>query len=336
MSVIEYLTRAVDDKPMAAHLYVTDQCNLDCHYCNEYDNSIPHPETAELKRWMQHMRDLGVSRLVFQGGEPLLHPGIVELTRYAKSLGFYKVSMATNALLLTRDMLRELERAGLDTMQISIDRVTPVAETRKSLKSVAHKLDWFDGSNVEVRVSGVLFNESLEEATKVINTCVEKGIRVHARVVHDDLIHQRKLRLHPTTAPLLRAVEYQETLKKQGAPIHTSWTIIEYEKKMLRGEEMDWTCTAGYKYFFVSAQGKFWLCSQVRTERHIMDMTAADLLPYNTKKDCQKGCGVYCIVDTSLGVSHPAEYLAREAQGNLSGKLMKLRRKYGGAQPTTV
>jgi MoaA/NifB/PqqE/SkfB family radical SAM enzyme len=326
MSVLEYLTRAVDDKPMAAHLYVTDQCNLDCHYCNEYDNSIPHPSGADLQKWMRHIRDLGVSRLVFQGGEPLLHPDIVELTRYAKSLGFYRVSMATNALLLTKEQLGALERAGLDTMQISIDRLTPNASTRKSMKSVTHKLEWFKESKIDLRVSGVLFHDSLEEATRVIDTCVERGIRVHARVVHDDLINHRKLRLHPTVEPLMKAIEYQEGLKKQGAPIHTSWSIIEYEKKMLRGEEMDWTCTAGYKYFFVSAQGKFWLCSQVRTEKHILDVTSEDLRSYNTKKDCQKGCGVYCIVDTSLGVSHPAEYIAREAQGEVMAKLAQLRR----------
>jgi MoaA/NifB/PqqE/SkfB family radical SAM enzyme len=327
MSVLEYLTRAVDDKPMAAHLYVTDQCNLDCHYCNEYDNSVPHPELATLKQWMRKIRELGVSRLVFQGGEPLLHPDIVEITRYAKSLGFYRVSMASNALTLTKKMLEDLERAGLDTLQISIDRVTPNEATRKSLKSVQHKLEWFKDSKIDLRVSGVLFHDSLEDATKVVDTCVEKGIPVHARVVHDDMINDRKLRLYPSTGPLLKAVEYQEALKRDGAPIHTSWSIIEYEKKMLRGEEMDWTCTAGYKYFFVSAKGKLWLCSQVRTEKHIMDVTPEDLRAYNGKKDCQKGCGVYCIVDTSLGISHPAEYVAREAQGRLQGKLATLRKQ---------
>ena len=38
--------RLLDRRPWAAHLYVTEQCNLDCHYCNEYDNSIPHPPLA--------------------------------------------------------------------------------------------------------------------------------------------------------------------------------------------------------------------------------------------------------------------------------------------------
>src|SRR5215212_5074420 len=115
------LPRVFDTKPWAAHLYVTEQCNLDCHYCNEFNNSLPHPATDDLKRWMDKIRQLEVIRLGFQGGEPLKHPDIVELVRYAKALGFYKLSMSTNGFLLTRPLLTELESAGLDSMHISVD-----------------------------------------------------------------------------------------------------------------------------------------------------------------------------------------------------------------------
>jgi len=324
MGLLEHVSRLVDDRPWAAHLYVTDQCNLDCHYCNEYDNTVPHPDAADLKRWMRKIRELGVARLGFQGGEPLLHPDIVELVRYAKSLGFYRVSMSTNGFLLTQELVAAFERAGLDSLQISVDRMTPIAATRKSLKSVHHKLDWFKDSKIRLNVSGVLFHETLDETAQVLDACLDKDVAVHARVIHDDLINDRKLRLHPTTAPLLRAVEHQAELKKRGAKIHTSWNILEYQRAMLRGEPVDWTCTAGYKYFFVSARGKFWLCSQVRTERDLMDMTSEDLRGYNTKKSCQQGCGVYCTVDTSLAVSNPRAYLMREARGIAEGRLRKL------------
>ena len=100
---------------------------------------------------MRKIRELGVARLGFQGGEPLLHPDIVELVRYAKSLGFYRVSMSTNGFLLTRELVADFERAGLDSLQISVDRMTPIAATKKSLKSVQHKLDWFDGSKIKLQ-----------------------------------------------------------------------------------------------------------------------------------------------------------------------------------------
>jgi hypothetical protein len=94
---------------------------------------------------------------------------------------------------------------------------------------------------------------------------------------------------------------------------------------MLRQEPVEWTCIAGYKYFFVSSTGKFWLCSQVRTERHILEITREDLLSYNRKKDCQARCGVYCTAQASLAVSHPLQYVGREVAGMLASRMSRIR-----------
>jgi MoaA/NifB/PqqE/SkfB family radical SAM enzyme len=319
--------RVFDTKPWAAHLYVTEQCNLDCHYCNEFNNSIRHPALVDLKKWMDHIRKLGVMRLGLQGGEPLKHPDIAEVVRYAKSLGFRKVSMSSNGFLLSRQLLADLEGAGLDELQISVDRMTPIASTRKAMKSVLHKLDWFKNSKVGLHVSGVLFKETLDEMGQVIDTCLDMGIPVHARVIHDDLVHERTLRDASASEPLLRFLEHQEKLKRSGKKIHSSWNLFAYQKKMLRQEPVEWTCIAGYKYFFVSSTGKFWLCSQVRTERHILEITREDLLSYNRKKDCQAGCGVYCTAETSLAVSHPLQYAGREVAGMLASRVSRMLRR---------
>ena len=322
---LQQVRRVFDTKPWAAHLYVTEQCNLDCHYCNEFNNSIPHPALADLKKWMDHLRKLCVMRLGLQGGEPLKHPDIVEVVRYAKSIGFRKVSMSTNGFLLNRQLLADLEGAGLDELQISVDRMTPIASTRKAMKSIVHKLDWFKDSKVKLNVSGVLFKETLDEMGQVIDTCLDLGIPVSARVVHDDLVHDRALRDASASEPLLRFLEHQEKLKRSGQKIHSTWNLFAYQKKMLRQEPVEWTCIAGYKYFFVSSTGKFWLCSQVRTERHILEITREDLLSYNRKKDCQAGCGVYCTAQASLAVSHPLQYVGREVAGMLASRMSRMR-----------
>src|ERR1700747_1442854 len=230
---LRQVPRVVDTKPWSAHLYVTEQCNLDCHYCNEFNNSIPHPALADLKKWMDHIRKLGVMRLGLQGGEPLKHPDIVEVVRYARSLGFCKVSMSTNGFLLNRQLLKDLEGAGLDELQISVDRMTPIASTRKAMKSIVHKLNWFKDSKVKLNVSGVLFKETLDEMAQVRDTCLDVGIPVRARVVHDDLVHDRALRNPSESEPPLRFLEQQEKLKRSGQKIRSSWNIIIYQKKMM-------------------------------------------------------------------------------------------------------
>ena len=192
------------------------------------------------------------------------------------------------------------------------------------MKSILHKLDWFKDSKIKLKVSGVLFKETLDEMGQVIDTCLDLGIPVHARVIHDDLVHDRALRDPNASEPLIRFLEKQEKLKRSGEKIHTSWNLFAYQKKMLRQEPVEWTCIAGYKYFFVSSRGKFWLCSQVRTERDILEITREDLLSYNRKKSCQAGCGVYCTAEASLAVSHPLQYVGREMAGMLASRVSRM------------
>jgi hypothetical protein len=56
---------------------------------------------------------------------------------------------------------------------------------------------------------------------------------------------------------------------------------------------------AGYKLFFVSAQGNSGSAAR-HTDKHIMDVTLNDLYANYRMKSCQEGCGVYCAVSDSL------------------------------------
>jgi hypothetical protein len=76
----------------------------------------------------------------------------------------------------------------------------------------------------------------------------------------------------------------------------------------------------------VSARGRFWLCSQVRTDKHILDVTPDDLMAYDHPKPCQSGCGVYCTVDMSLAVNDPVGYVSGEAAAIVRNGFIKLRK----------
>ena len=98
-SILESGKRLLDRKPLQCSLYVTDRCNLDCAYCTEYNNSRPHPSLEDLKKWIRKIRGLSTMRIALVGGEPLMHPNIVELVRYCRELGF-ATSLTTNGFLL--------------------------------------------------------------------------------------------------------------------------------------------------------------------------------------------------------------------------------------------
>ncbi|PYJ70520.1 MAG: hypothetical protein DME76_05265 [Verrucomicrobia bacterium] len=309
-NILESGKRLLDRKPLQCSLYVTDRCNLDCAYCTEYDNSRPHPSLDDLKKWVRKIRELGTMRIALVGGEPLTHPNIVELVRYCRELGF-ATSLTTNGFLLTRDLVAQLEDAGLQVIQISVDRMTPSPITKKSFKTILPKLDYFRDSKICLHITGVICADTLPESRAVLETGLARGIPTEVRLVHADPLNRFRVERGPREE-LERFIDSMIERKRRGGKIHTSEAILKYQRSLLRGEHVEWTCMAGYKLFFVSAQGKFWICSMVHTDKHIMDVTLDDLYANYRKKSCQEGCGVYCAVNASLLVDKPIAVLGKE------------------------
>jgi len=309
-NILESGKRLFDRRPLQCSLYVTDRCNLDCAYCTEYDNSRPHPNLEDLKKWIRKIRELGTMRIALVGGEPLVHPNIVEIVRYCRELGF-ATSLTTNGFLLTRELVAQLEDAGLQVMQISVDRMTPSPITKKSFKTILPKLDYFRDSKISLHITGVICADTLPEAQAVLETGLSRGIPTEVRLVHADPLNRFRVDRGPREE-LERFIDSMIERKRRGEKIHTSEAILNYQRSLLRGEHVEWTCMAGYKLFFVSAQGKFWICSMVHTDKHIMDVTLDDLYANYRKKSCQDGCGVYCAVSASLLVQKPVRVLGRE------------------------
>jgi adenine C2-methylase RlmN of 23S rRNA A2503 and tRNA A37 len=173
------------------------------------------------------------------------------------------------------------------------------------------KLDYFKDSKVRLHITGVICADTLPESKAVLETGLARGIQTEVRLVHADPLS--RFRVERGNKQELEAfIDSMIERKRRGEKIHTNEAILQYQKSLLRNEPIDWTCTAGYKLFFVSAQGKFWECSMVHGDKHIMEVTPADLLANYRKKSCQAGCGVYCAVSTSLLVQKPASVISKE------------------------
>ena len=113
-----------------AKLYIepTNQCNLGCRTCirNIWDEPMGKMSDDVFARIIEGLRDFSPPPTIFFGGfgEPLFHPEIVRMVAEAKALGA-PVELITNATLLTPDVSRELIKAGLDRLWVSLDGATP-------------------------------------------------------------------------------------------------------------------------------------------------------------------------------------------------------------------
>lgn len=105
---------------------LTDRCNLRCVYCMPKDGVKWQPRADqlfvdEIVRVVETGARGGVKRVRLTGGEPLVHPNIVEIVcRIASIDNIEEVSLTTNAMLLER-LAQPLAEAGLNRVNISLD-----------------------------------------------------------------------------------------------------------------------------------------------------------------------------------------------------------------------
>lgn len=112
---------------------VTNRCNLKCPVC--FANAaaagyIYEPTQDEIRQMLRNLRNLKphpCPAIQYAGGEPTVRKDIVELVKMAKEEGFTHVQIATNGIRLAKreNLAKELKEAGLNTVYLAFDGVTP-------------------------------------------------------------------------------------------------------------------------------------------------------------------------------------------------------------------
>ena len=110
-------------------LSVTDLCNLRCRYC--MPDGVEKLEREDILTYEEFLRlaalfaKCGVDTVRVTGGEPLVRKGVDYLVAQLKAIpGIRRVTMTTNGVLLAKQ-LPALLSAGLDSVNISLDTLSP-------------------------------------------------------------------------------------------------------------------------------------------------------------------------------------------------------------------
>jgi len=170
-----------------AYIEVTTGCNLDCAMCVRHSWRDPQGRMSRetFQAVLDGLRAFPELKRVFIGGfgEPLTHPGLVDMVAQLHSLGV-GVTLTTNALLLERPLAEALFRAGVDTLVISLDsmHVQSYADSSRGLNKVISNIH---GVHQLIRDSGwhlpalgleyVVMRSNLEEFYKLPALAKEVG-----------------------------------------------------------------------------------------------------------------------------------------------------------------
>jgi cyclic pyranopterin phosphate synthase len=107
---------------------ITEKCNLRCTYCMpeegvDFKNGEQILSTEEILRSVRVLAEMGVKKVRFTGGEPLVRKDIVELVRGAANTpGITGVHLTTNGIIFPK-YAQQLMDAGLTGVNISLDTI---------------------------------------------------------------------------------------------------------------------------------------------------------------------------------------------------------------------
>jgi heme d1 biosynthesis radical SAM protein NirJ len=158
------------------------RCNLTCRHCYSISGDVDFPgelSTEEVYRVLDDLKTCSVPALILSGGEPLLRPDILDISRRARTLGIY-LALSTNGTLIDEAWADRIAEVGYDYVGISLDGLEATHDTfrrRKgafaaSLAAVRRCRD----RGIKVGLRFTLTKDNAAELPAVLSLAEDEGI----------------------------------------------------------------------------------------------------------------------------------------------------------------
>ena len=242
--------------PLSVIFVLTNRCNLRCPHCY-----CPKPETDELStgevsQLLQQMKDAGVFRVTFTGGEPLLREDLLELVAEAHRLRFI-IHLKTNGTRIVDGMAARLRDLGLTSMDVSLYSVNKDAHDRfvgaeGSFDAAVNAADAFWAAGGDVQVNMTIMNWNAREVPLMLDLCAAHGWKggIDGRMTATQQGDAAPLQYQASLDTLAPAIEAQ---------LHRGILSLDGMASCIRsGEEQ--VCSAGIEAVVILPDGEVWPC----------------------------------------------------------------------------
>ncbi|KMK65191.1 pyrroloquinoline quinone biosynthesis protein PqqE [Puniceibacterium sp. IMCC21224] len=170
--------------PIAMLAELTHRCPLSCPYCSNPLELARQDQEVDTETWKSVFRqagDLGVLQLHLSGGEPASRRDLVELVGAARDAGLY-TNLITSGIGLSQKRLAELDAAGLDHVQLSLQgtdaaMADKIGGYRGGFDRKMQVAAWIKEIGFPLTLNAVLHRRNLHQLPRAIEMAVEMGAR---------------------------------------------------------------------------------------------------------------------------------------------------------------
>jgi MoaA/NifB/PqqE/SkfB family radical SAM enzyme len=283
---------------------ITNICNAKCDFCGfAVDRFDPKQRRSVTLQEAQDVIEIAVKNhigyLLFVGGEPLVHKEIRGMVRYAAERGIHPM-ICTNGSLWTESNMRDLARAGLSSVIMSIDSHDAAKhEKNRGLPEVCRKIkhanDVFEELGIQTTAS-VTASKLIEDYHKLPAFLAELGFRSctfsypltslassYLSFSDSNLVRYR-------TDELIQVFEKIKQMKKRsGYPVVNPTESLTEMQRHLRREPEKFGCLGGHKYFYLDWHLNLYRC-------HFWETPMCNVYEWDESKLIRDGCQ-RCMID---------------------------------------
>ena len=161
---------------MNAFLYLNYKCNIKCKACY-FDKTGYNKTMDELKEevriLLEHRK---LDTILLGGGEPTLHPNIIELIEYLRELLIEPI-LLTNGVNLTNDSLSKYKDAGIEHVIIHVDSNQNRADLKGDFLELADKIaKKVVANDLVCSLTSIIYPETLHELDRTIDHVIESEL----------------------------------------------------------------------------------------------------------------------------------------------------------------
>lgn len=298
---------------------VTDKCNLRCIYCMppEGVEFLPHDKilrNEDFARIMGLFIKMGINKIRFTGGEPLVRNGIIDIISAARSFSpDVELCLTTNGILLN-EYADDLQKQGVKRINISLDTLSKNRfldlTGRDYFDTVIKNIEKMIGSDFfNIKINAVLFTHTLEELDDFLDYFMDKNITLRF-IERMPVTEQDELNSFVPSDELIKALESRGKLTpviKEASDVAMRYDIEYKNRKIKLGiiPPVTHKFCSSCNRLRITAEGNLRTCLYSETNYNLKGMLSRnagdeELADYISKaiKEKHQGHNIECTADT--------------------------------------